>query len=167
GGAFLLPAVSAATACGFIYPAGAAAILPILKDPWVGVHAALVFSAYGAFAVAALAGALYLVQERELKTKRLTFMHFSLPSLQALEELHFTLVQWGFPLLTAGLIVGGVVARRVWGAYLPLDPKMLLATLIWLYYGAYLWGKRRRGLRGRKAALLAVVGFCVLVFNFL
>ena len=167
GGAFVFPLISVGALYASFRPVGVGGAPPILQSPWVGVHVGLMFLGYCAFALAALAGFLYLVQEQELKRKRLTFMHFSLPSLMRLERLSWVLVGWGFPLLSVGIAVGAIWSKEVWGSYVPADPKMLWAILTWIFYAAAILGRLAWGWRGRRAAILAVVGFFAVIFNYL
>lgn len=167
GGAFVFPIAAAGALYASFRPVGAGGAPPILQGPWVGLHVGLMFLGYCSFALAALAGFLYLVQEQELKTKRLTFMHFCLPSLVRLERLSWVLVGWGFPLLTAGIASGVVWSKMVWGSYLVADPKMLWSILTWIFYAAAIVGRIAWGWRGRRAAILALVGFFAVIFNYL
>ena len=167
GGAFILPWATAGALYAASHPGDGSLLEPILRSPWVGWHVALVFMGYAAFALAGLSGFLYLVQERELKTKRLTFMHFSLPSLGTLERLAAALVAAGFPCLTVGIVVGALWSRRVWGEYFPPDPKMAWTLATWLFYSAALLARRVWGWKGRRVALLCVAGFLAVILNYL
>lgn len=167
GGAFLFPIAAVGALYASFRPLGVGGAPPILQSPWVGFHVGLVFLGYSAFALAALAGFLYLLQEQELKRKRLTFMHFSLPSLVRLERLSWVLVGWGFPLLTAGIAFGAAWSKQVWGSYFVADPKMVWSVFTWVIYAAAIVGRLAWGWRGRRAAILAVVGFFAVIVNYL
>lgn len=167
GGAFVLPTVTAGVLYATLTPAEVNMLLPILRSPWVSWHVGLVFAGYATFALAAVAGLLYLLQERELKSKRLTFMHFSLPSLGALERLAVLLVAVGFPCLTLGILTGALWSRQVWGSYIPWDPKVVWTLATWLFYCGALVARRVWGWRGRRIALFTVVGFLAVIANYL
>lgn len=166
-GALILPLLGAGCAYVFWRPAGGRELLPILASPWVMVHAASIFAGYCAFTLAAAAGTLYLLLEKELKRKSLSAMHFTLPSLDTLERLVCSLVVVGFPCLTVGLVTGAVWSQRVWGAYLPPDAKMILALATWLVYAAQLVYTRALGGRGRRIAIASIVGFAAAAVNYL
>jgi len=167
GGALVLPLLALASAYIFWRPAGGGELLPALASPWVTVHAASVFAAYSAFALAAVAGALYLILERELKRKQLTGLRFSLPDLDTLERLVRALVVLGFPFLTLGLLSGAFWSRRVWGAYLLADPKVIFAWITWLIYGLQLLYWRAAGGRGRRTAIASLIGLLAVAVNYL
>src|SRR5260221_7182278 len=57
-------------------------IEPLARSPWVEFHAAMAILAYGAFALACVAGGMYLIQERQLKTHRLRPAFLQMPSNQ-------------------------------------------------------------------------------------
>ena len=62
--------------------------------------------AYGAFALACVAGVMYLVQERQLKTHQLHSIFYHLPPLTNLFAAITRLLWLGFALYTAGLVSG-------------------------------------------------------------
>src|SRR4030095_16878564 len=88
-------------------------------------HASVSLVAYGAFALACIAGVMYLVQERQLKTHQLRSIFYHLPPLTDLFAAITRLLWLGFILYTAGLISGFFVSE-------PLPwTKIALAIAIW------------------------------------
>jgi cytochrome c-type biogenesis protein CcsB len=73
----------------------------------------------------------------------------------------------GFPLLTIGIISGGVWANEAWGSYWSWDPKETWALILWLVFAAYLHARITKGWQGRKPALLAALGFVVVWITYL
>jgi len=73
----------------------------------------------------------------------------------------------GFTALTLGLITGFVYAKSVWGRFWSWDPKEVWAGVMWLFYAALLHERLTVGWRGRKAAIMSISGFGVLLFTFL
>jgi cytochrome c-type biogenesis protein CcsB len=69
--------------------------------------------------------------------------------------------------MTLGIITGAIWADRAWGAYWSWDPKETWALITWFLYAALLHGRLAVGWRGRKAAVLAIIGFVLLLFTFL
>ncbi|MBE9045876.1 c-type cytochrome biogenesis protein CcsB [Pleurocapsales cyanobacterium LEGE 10410] len=89
-----------------------------------------------------------------------------------LDNISYRTIGLGFPLLTIGIIAGGVWANEAWGSYWSWDPKETWAFITWLVFAAYLHARITRGWQGRKPAILAAVGFvvvwiCYLGVNFL
>jgi cytochrome c-type biogenesis protein CcsB len=140
---------------------------PALQSAWLPVHVVLLFLGDGAFALAAAAGVMYLIQERQLKRKRLSGWFNRLPSIDVLDELNYRCLTIGFPLLTLGIITGSAWAQQAWGTYWSWDPKETWSLITWLLYAALLHGRLTVGWRGRRAAIWALVGFGSVLFTFL
>lgn len=89
-----------------------------------------------------------------LSPQRLTFA-------ETLDNISYRIIGLGFPLLTIGIIAGGVWANEAWGSYWSWDPKETWALITWLVFAAYLHARLTRGWQGRKPAILAATGFAV------
>lgn len=113
------------------------------------------------------AGVLYLLQERLIKSKSFGRLSRMLPSLQVLDEVNYRALTVGFPLLTAGIITGSIWANCAWGSYWSWDPKETWSLITWLLYAALLHQRLTVGWRGRRAAVMAMVGFGAVLFTFL
>jgi cytochrome c-type biogenesis protein CcsB len=144
-----------------------ARLAPALNSYWLPVHAILLFIGDAVFAVAFGAGIMYLLQEKEVKKKRMGAIFKRLPSLDVLDDINYRCLTVGFPLLTLGIITGSIWAEYAWGSYWSWDPKETWSLITWLLYAALLHGRLTVGWRGRKAAILAIIGFCAVVFTFL
>jgi cytochrome c-type biogenesis protein CcsB len=125
------------------------------------------FLGYAAFAVAFGAAIMYLIQEHFLKRKKLGAMYQKLPSLDKLDDINYRCLTFGFPLLTLAIISGAIWAETAWGTYWSWDPKETWSLITWFVYAALLHGRLTTGWRGKKAAILAIVGFFVLLFTFI
>ena len=166
-GAFLSPLALLLMVIGNAVPRQLAQPSPMLDSWWFPIHISLAFLGNAIFAVAFIAGLMYLVQERMLKNKRLSALFFRLPSLDTLDTLNYRCLTWGFPLMTMGIISGAAWAHSAWGSYWRWDPKETWALISWFVYAALLHGRLAIGWRGRRAALLAIIGFLCLLFTFL
>ncbi|MBE9058470.1 c-type cytochrome biogenesis protein CcsB [Sphaerospermopsis sp. LEGE 08334] len=80
---------------------------------------------------------------------------------ETLDNISYRVIGLGFPLLTIGIIAGGVWANEAWGSYWSWDPKETWALITWLVFAAYLHARITRGWQGRKPAILAAGGFVV------
>lgn len=133
----------------------------------IPVHMACSLLSYLAFLVAFVAGMLFLVQERQLKRKHMGVLFRRLPSLDLLDRLNLVAIGLGFGLLTVGMGFGFLSVRRLLGRWWTGDPNELLTVTLWVGYLA-LWGLRlRTALRGRRVALLSVLGFGLVLFSLL
>lgn len=140
---------------------------PALNSSWLPIHVIVLFIAYAFFTVQFAAGIMYLMQERQVKGKHLGAIFKRLPSLDVLDDINYRCLTIGFPLLTVGIITGSLWAQNAWGTYWSWDPKETASLATWLAYAALLHGRLTVGWRGRKAAILAIVGFLLVVFTFL
>jgi len=93
-------------------------------------------------------------QTKPLSLRRLTIG-------ETLDNLSYRAIGLGFPLLTIGIIAGGVWANEAWGSYWSWDPKETWSLITWLVFAAYLHTRITKGWQGRKPAILASVGLLV------
>ena len=90
-----------------------------------------------------------------------------LPSLKVLDDLNYQSLTFGFPLLTLGIITGAIWAEYAWGRYWNWDPKGDLVPDYLASLCGLLHQRLTVGWRGRKAAIMAIVGFLAVLFTFL
>ncbi|NMC74898.1 MAG: c-type cytochrome biogenesis protein CcsB [Geobacteraceae bacterium] len=166
-GSFVMPVAFLILLASALFPSAVTPPGPALKSGWLAIHAVCAFGAYAAFAVAFCAGVMYLLQERYLKRKVLGALFHRLPSLDILDDINFRCLAAGLPLLTIAITSGALWAKSAWGAYWSWDPKQTWSLITWLVYAVLLHGRLTTGWRGRRAAILAIVGFCVILFTFL
>jgi ABC-type uncharacterized transport system permease subunit len=137
---------------------------PAVAAAWADVHRISSFAGTAAFAVAAAAGATYVLAAARLRRKQPAVQ--SLGSLERLERLTLTAAVLGFALLTVGIVTGffELLGRRgaATGASTPMT-KVVLAISAWLVYGVVLNAPASPVLRGRRAAALSVVGFILMI----
>ena len=165
-GAFVCPLALVLMVVGSAAPKVAQEINPMLDSWWFPIHVTLAFSGNAVFTVAFVAGVMYLLQERMLKSKNFSGLYHRLPSLQTLDSINYKCLTIGFPLMTMGIVSGAVWANSAWGGYWRWDPKETWALITWFLYAALLHGRLSTGWRGRKAAIFAIIGFLCLLFTF-
>jgi len=139
----------------------------IFKNFWLISHVLAIFLGEAAFTLAAGLGVLYLIQENTIKTKRHRFFFKRLPSLDLLDSSGYACIVVGFTMLTLGLITGLVYAKSYWGRFWSWDPKEVWSGITWIFYAVLLHERLTVGWRGRKSAIMAIIGFGVLLFTFL
>ncbi len=130
------------------------------------IHIPATFLGYAAFFLAFAAGIMYLIQENELKRKRPKAFYYRLPSLEICDDLGYRSLSIGFPLLTIGIVAGSFWASRAWGRFWGWDPKMVWSFITWLIYAVLIHYRLSAGLRGRRAALMSIVGFLFVLITF-
>ena len=133
-------------------------------NPWHETHSAMSVLAYGALALAAVAGVMFLVLDRQLKEHHLKSGLFrNLPPVRELLVSLERLLWLGGVLLTVGIVAGFLMPRTeaAWG-------HLVAAVAVWAGYALLLGVKQVRGLTGRRLSLSAVVLFVLslVVFAF-
>jgi ABC-type transport system involved in cytochrome c biogenesis permease subunit len=132
-------------------------LVPALHSYWLVVHVGAAILASGAFAVGALVSLVFLIRGR-VSGGRMQVV---------LDRMAYRVHAVGFPLWTfAALIAGPIWAEHAWGSYWNWDPKEVWAFITWVIYAAYLHARATAGWKGKAAAILALVGFATLLFNF-
>jgi cytochrome c-type biogenesis protein CcsB len=101
------------------------------------------------------------------KTQPLTLSAQTLTLADTLDNISYRIIGLGFPLLTVGIISGGVWANEAWGSYWSWDPKETWALIVWLNYAAWLHMRLMKGLRGTVAAWWALAGLAITTFAFI
>jgi cytochrome c-type biogenesis protein CcsB len=140
---------------------------PVLRSFWHPFHVFFAFLGNAIFTLAFGCGVIYLIQEHQLKSKKMGAVARRLPSLKALDDLNYQALTFGFPSLTLAIITGSVWADYAWGRYWGWDPKETWSLITWFLYAAMLHQRLTVGWRGRKAAIMAIAGFFSLLFTFL
>ncbi|MBW1868731.1 MAG: cytochrome c biogenesis protein CcsA [Deltaproteobacteria bacterium] len=113
-------------------------VKPVFKSLWLTIHVGTVFIGDALLAIAFLAAIMYLIQEYQIKQKRLGAIYSRLPSLATLDRINYYSIIYGFPFLTVGMITGSVYAQYALGRYWQWDPKEAWSLISWLFYAALL-----------------------------
>jgi ABC-type uncharacterized transport system permease subunit len=144
-----------------------------VRISWLIAHIAALMAAYVALGFSLLASILYLIQERRLKSKRKPGVDSPwlpldwLPPLDTLERIAHSTLEFGFPCITVGLVIGSILAQASpLGAAYFLDPKVIASFILWVIYVTLLLVRRSAGLRGRRAVYLSGIVFLVMLVVF-
>ncbi|MCK4486036.1 MAG: c-type cytochrome biogenesis protein CcsB [Desulfobacterales bacterium] len=165
-GALVAPLATLCVVIASILPGPPVELDPLFKSLWVTVHVGTLIVGNAAFAIAFLVGILYLIQEQAIKEKKRGFFFRRLPSLKLLDSMGYSCLIAGFPMLTFGVITGVIYAQMVRGRFWSWDPKEIFAGITWLVFAALLHERLAVGWQGRRAAIMTIVGFVILVFTF-
>jgi ABC-type uncharacterized transport system permease subunit len=160
-GVFLLPVCFLLGLAPAFHPGQENTAVPMIHTGWIFLHVGLLLAAYAALVLSLLASLLYLIQERRLKQKSPTLPW--LPPLETIDQIALKALLFGFPCMTAGLLIGSLIAEATVGASYFRDPKILLAFAMWLVYIAMIHIRRIAGLRGRRAVYLSSFVFFVVL----
>lgn len=164
-GSFMLPLVIILMMPALILSGEIKELNPVLKSGWLGVHTSLAVLGDAAFAFAFIVSVMYLIQERQLKAKNLGAIFHRMPSLDIMDTIGYKALTLGWPVFTLGMITGSIWANSAWGTYWSWDPKETWSLITWVIY-LVLLHLRTIGWRGRKMALLSIMGFAFVVVSF-
>jgi cytochrome c-type biogenesis protein CcsB len=139
-------------------------LIPALKSNWLIAHVIACFIGYAAFGIAFGISIMYFLRQGRGGEK--TGFLERLPADSILDELTHQMVMFGFLWLTAGIITGAVWANSAWGRYWGWDPKETWSLITWLIYAALLHFRLMRGWRGKRLAVLSVIGFLAVLFTY-
>jgi ABC-type uncharacterized transport system permease subunit len=165
-GAFVVPLAFLAVASSGVLATTASPVPSALQHVLLVMHIFLAVLGYAALALTFCAGVMYLIQERQLKSRQPGALLQRLPSLRVLDELNARALVLGLPLLTQGLITGSIWAKYVRGSYLNWSLTSLPLLLAWVLYAFLVGGRYTWGWQGKKAALAAVIGFLLVLASF-
>lgn len=140
---------------------------PALQSYWLVIHVFVASLGTGFFAVGAALAVVQLLQARR-ESGRSTGPRFlaTLPNAEQLEVLSYRVIVVGFVFWSFTLIAGAVWAERAWGRYWGWDTKEVWTFIIWTIYAGYIHARATRGWRGSRSAVLALIGFSAVLFNF-
>ena len=139
---------------------------PQFTNGWASLHAAMIMLGYGAFGLSAVAGSMFLTQERNLKFHRARALFTLLPPIQRLEKMITVSLATGLVLLTAGLGLGAAYVELPEGASFQGDPKVIWSMLVWTIYSVLLLLHWKFDQRGRRYAWSAIVAFVFVILTF-
>ena len=156
-GAFTAPLIFLIQFFALLAPIDQPHRVKLAVNPWLEMHASISIVAYGAFALACVAGLMYLVQERQLKTHQLHSIFYHLPPLSDLFAAITRLLWVGFVLYTIGLVSGFFTGQ-------PLPHlKVVWAIAVWILYAAILQARHLRRLAPKRVAALCVLAFSIAI----
>lgn len=137
-------------------------LVPALQSYWLWLHVSVTLMGEAFLAVAFVASWLYLTtgsgkgNEVEISQKK-----------EKYDLIAYRAVAIGFPLFTMGALIFGMIwASRAWGRYWGWDPKEVWSLITWLFYALYLHTRLVMGWKGKKSAIIAVLGFLSALFTF-
>jgi len=143
---------------GFVFSSQRMHLPPALQSWLFGPHVAVYLLAYILMAKASIQSILQLcgrVQNPD-------------DDVVSYEQGAYTLVRFGFVLLTVGLILGCYWGKLAWGEYWSWDPKEMWGLAIWLMYVLYFHYRYAAAKKHpRINSILVLMGLAVIIANFL
>jgi ABC-type transport system involved in cytochrome c biogenesis permease subunit len=137
-----------------LMPKAATPLVPALQSYWLWLHVSVTLLGEAFFAVAFITSLLYLTADSEEKKEKM-------------DSASYRYVMVGFPLFTlGGLVFGMVWAYKAWGTYWSWDPKEVWSLITWLVFALYLHTRIVMGWKGKRSAVITIVGFLAALFTY-
>ncbi|MFH1460640.1 MAG: c-type cytochrome biogenesis protein CcsB [Candidatus Omnitrophota bacterium] len=165
-GIFIMPTVIILMVLAALLDSSIKPLIPALQSYWLFIHVIICFLAYACFACACGLGLMYLLQERQVKLKKIGHILQRLPALDVIDRINYNLVFLGFIFLSFGIITGSIWAQQAWGSWWSWDPKESWALITWIIYAAYLHVRIKIKWHGRNTAILSIIGFISVLFTY-
>lgn len=134
-------------------------------------HIIILYCGSALLFVSFMIAALLLLHDRSLKRRSLGFFWRIVPPLQTMDRLLTKLVLFGYFCITVGMTLGLILAHSSWADLWSSNPrvqfKVYFTLFDWIWFGILLQGHFVRGWRGRRLALLTMVGVCAVAITFI
>ncbi|MBW2111839.1 MAG: c-type cytochrome biogenesis protein CcsB [Deltaproteobacteria bacterium] len=140
-------------------------LIPALKSNWLITHVITCFFGYASFALSFGLSLMYLLKRLDREERRGIFLKL-IPGKGILDELNYQMIVVGFLMLTLGIITGAVWAHSAWGTYWSWDPKETWSLITWLIYASVIHSRLVRGWKGKRIAILSIIGFACVLFTY-
>ena len=159
----LLAAIGNGLAVTVFYVA-VAPLVPALHSVWFIIHIVAAAISGAAFNIGGLLSILYLVKQRaEERDTRAAATSACCRPPRRLDVLAYRFLAFAFPLWTFAVAAGAIWAEYAWGRYWGWDPKETWAFVTWVIYAGYLHARSTAGWRGRRAAVIALIGLALVL----
>ncbi len=133
---------------------------------WILVHIVVSVATYALVTIAGVAGLAVALQEKALKSKRPTRLSRLLPSVAESEGLEVGLLAAAEAVLGLGGLTGIAAHYLATGRLVAFDHKTVLSLAAFVVIGALLFAHKRVGLRGRRAARIALGAWLLLTLAY-
>ena len=167
-GAFIAPFTVAVMVPAHLVHSNERAVAPQLSHSLALLaHVGAAALGTGALGLAFGLAVLYLASEKQMKDKRPGRLFARLPSLDLLDRAGYSLAVWGFAFLSVAIATGSFVSREATGSSLLFNFKQSFAVLAWALFAGMIQARLVAGWRGRRVAMLVVVGFVLLLGSYI
>jgi len=128
------------------------------------VHIITSIVAFGVLSIAGVYAVFVTTIDHLLRQHNFNSLIQTLPALETLEEMLMHLIKSGFVVLTLSLATGLIFVDDLFGQH--LGHKTILSIMAWLVFAVLLWGRWKRGWRGRVAVRMTLAGIVILLLSY-
>ena len=150
-----------------VFYVAVAPLVPALHSVWFMIHILAAIVSGAAFSIGGVAAILYLIQSRAERKGTVKGYLARLPTADGIDRMGYRLLAFAFPLWTFTIAAGAIWAEYAWGRYWGWDPKETWSLVTWVIFAGYLHARATAGWKGKRAALLAILGFAMFWWNFI
>jgi len=150
-----------------VFYVAVAPLVPALHSVWFMIHILAAIVSGAAFSIGGVAAILYLIQARAERKGTVKGYLARLPAADVIDRMGYRLLAFAFPLWTFTIAAGAIWAEYAWGRYWGWDPKETWSLVTWVIFAGYLHARATAGWKGKRAALLAILGFAMFWWNFI
>lgn len=155
--------------CITVFYTPAAQLVPALQSYWIWIHVPIAILSTALLSVSAILALFQILKARTEKkdlTTGLWSMFARVPASEVVEQLSYRIAAVGFITWTFTVIAGAIWAEVAWGRPWGWDSKEIWSFVVWVVYAAYLHSRATRGWSATQVAVLNILGFGTLLFNF-
>jgi ABC-type transport system involved in cytochrome c biogenesis permease subunit len=134
---------------------------------WYTLHTLSVTLGEALFVVATISSAVYLIHERIIRKGSIHTALSALPPLSLLDSILYVSLSAGFIAISIGMIMGGLWASVLGISFSNIAPKVLAGALMWFIYALGLHQRFAIGWKGRRTAVITLIGFIIMVLLFI
>jgi ABC-type uncharacterized transport system permease subunit len=164
-GAFVVPFILVFFLAAHLAPADRLSPPPA-RGPIFAFHVTLSILAYAAFALSFVLSLIFLIQERVLRSRRMSGIVWRLPPLELLESMSQSSVLIGLVTIAIGTLLGFIWVDRLTGQVSYYDPKYVVTLIVLLLYALYFGLARTTAWRGARASKLCIFNFILVFLSF-
>lgn len=134
---------------------------------WYPLHTLTVISGEALFAVAFVVSLVYLVHDSSIRKGNIHSAVTSLPPLRMLDRILSLCLGAGFVAITGGMIFGALWASSMGIGFSHLATKASAGAVTWFVFAFCLHQKFAMGWRGRRTAIMTILGFILMILLFI
>lgn len=165
-GFFLLPLIIFLLILSYFLPIFSSPFNPYLRSIWFPLHAIFSLFSHGFLLTGLIVSIMYLLQEHEIKRKKLGIFFKKLPPLNSLDKINEKCLYLGFIFLTIGIISGIIWSELYLGDYWRWSLKEVISLILWIIYAVLIHQRVLIGWRGKKVAYIFILSFLIWFFSF-
>lgn len=158
-GAFINPSALLVVGLGLRSPSETSTLTAPYQSNWLWIHVGFAWLAFGAFVIAFVIGINYLINWYRHGAEIEGY-------LAKTDDLMLAYIIFGF--IAQGFMIGSgaIWASNLWGAYWSWDPVETWSLICWLTYGLILHLRLTWNWRGKKMAMMSVLGIVTMIIYF-